>query len=1106
MVNHALSPKEFLKQRRPEKFSDSQVHQRPGLDRSQLEYHLDTLTSRSQENAFEQFAKAISQREVCPNLIPHTGPTGGGDSKVDSETFPVSDAIASGWYCGIGREASQERWAFAFSAKKDWKAKVKADVRNLASTNRDYKKCFFVTNQFVRDKLRASTEDALSREHGLDVRIFDRTWLLDATFQNDYVQLAIDTLGISTPSASVVVRGPLDVQREQDLSDIEKRIKERLATGSVDIPLIEDCLEAALLSRELERPRTETDGRFDRACRIAQKLKNVRRRVEATYQWAWTTFWWFEDYLRFSSLMGNVSGLATNTNNIHDLQLLCNLWQLLHSSVIRGEISKSDAAHQTRTDFLLRELDRFCANGDRPSASLHAKTLRLEIELSIKTASRAPIDDTLRSLQQIVVESTGLLGYPLEPLVPICTHIGEFLGGNPAYESLFETILGIASNRRQEVNTGELLRKRGMQALEANRPQDAIRMFGRSFRLLYKDESRDECVRAMYACAFAYERLGLLWAARGVLLSAASIAAEDFWKYGELTPLQAGCFLHLKWIELALGRIPQALCWHEVDIPVRAALESQEKIVNVDLAPEQAQFDVTLGILLLAIDVWTLKYLTRLPNHLDELGLPAASLMLIHALGQTDRVSSQHIETLFGSKNLNETLLEYRDASRSWRASVVEIGDARSVQLCSQLLGCEITVAAKNERPCIEVAESFLAAIESLLSTAPVTQLVSREPTLDVSINLSESLASLVEYDLEEHSGKPSLVVQASRFDPNSLSADQQTEINNKLVAAITKILGRVFIGDAEVIVSNLGKEDAIGRAINFTGSFMRVASVLGNNPKTRISDWARSVDPDYPLVRWESWDADSPLGSPTPNVPRSFVPGNGAPPEELTDQANTNHRAIRTISVVREALWKEARWVGTAFLTVPDDEAIPVMMPIFRNSAPAAQIFKFWREEFGAGDSDERLRISIVRGISNREPHAYRVFIAPAPQFGAAPQKGGFEILVGRTNAMLARDPENLNRFLRSYDKCKAFFLNPAVSEDRDLGHIEPIRGAHIKMEKLSIRDAWEIGPNDLDSPSVHDDDDPIIPEGQTHAPVLMLLRQKRRMREQRQAHSVDL
>jgi hypothetical protein len=133
-----FSPREFLKARRPEKFSDSAIEDKPALDRTQLEYHLDTLTSRSQETVFENFARRLAQYEICPNLLPHTGPTGGGDSKADAETYPVADVLSLTWFSGIGREAAHERWAFAFSATKKWRPKLQSDIAKIAATGRGY--------------------------------------------------------------------------------------------------------------------------------------------------------------------------------------------------------------------------------------------------------------------------------------------------------------------------------------------------------------------------------------------------------------------------------------------------------------------------------------------------------------------------------------------------------------------------------------------------------------------------------------------------------------------------------------------------------------------------------------------------------------------------------------------------------------------------------------------------------------------------------------------------------------------------------------------------------------------------------------------------------
>ncbi|HHT9138331.1 MAG TPA: hypothetical protein ACFYEK_13950 [Candidatus Wunengus sp. YC60] len=155
------NPREWMRARHPDLFSDTRVDDAPRLPKAVFEYHLDTLTSRKQEYEFEHFCRKLAEKEICPNLRVQTGPTGGGDSKVDTETYQVAEEIA-------------ERWAFAFSAKKAWKPKVKADVDNILSTSRDYKRIYFFTNQFVRDKERSAQEDALCKHSGTPVHIIDR--------------------------------------------------------------------------------------------------------------------------------------------------------------------------------------------------------------------------------------------------------------------------------------------------------------------------------------------------------------------------------------------------------------------------------------------------------------------------------------------------------------------------------------------------------------------------------------------------------------------------------------------------------------------------------------------------------------------------------------------------------------------------------------------------------------------------------------------------------------------------------------------------------------------------------------------------------------------
>jgi hypothetical protein len=121
-----LSPSRFMRKLRPEYYSDTEDRTSYLLDGPTLEYHLESLTKRNQTHDFEIFCRKLCERTICPNLRPQTGPEGGGDSKADTETYPVADEIAALTYFGRPNNGSA-RWAFAFSAKETWAQKVRSD-------------------------------------------------------------------------------------------------------------------------------------------------------------------------------------------------------------------------------------------------------------------------------------------------------------------------------------------------------------------------------------------------------------------------------------------------------------------------------------------------------------------------------------------------------------------------------------------------------------------------------------------------------------------------------------------------------------------------------------------------------------------------------------------------------------------------------------------------------------------------------------------------------------------------------------------------------------------------------------------------------------------
>jgi hypothetical protein len=291
-----LSPKELMRARHPDLFSDTEVDAGPVLPKAVFEYHLDTLTSRKQEYEFEHFCRKLAEREICPNLRVQTGPTGGGDSKVDSETYPVAAEIAERWWVGEPSGGS-ERWAFAFSAKKAWKQKVKADVSSIVSTGRDYKRIYFFTNQFISDKNRAKLEDELSKSTGLPIHIVDRNWIVESVYEHGHLAMAISALGIDSARVERPHRlGPLDTARLAELNEIDRQIADQTRYEGARFQLVEDCLRGAVLARGLNRPRNEVEGRFSQAERLARSIGISQQLMRVAYNRAWTAHWWYEDY------------------------------------------------------------------------------------------------------------------------------------------------------------------------------------------------------------------------------------------------------------------------------------------------------------------------------------------------------------------------------------------------------------------------------------------------------------------------------------------------------------------------------------------------------------------------------------------------------------------------------------------------------------------------------------------------------------------------------------------------------------------------------------------------------------------------------------------
>lgn len=1086
-----MSPREFLKERRPEKFSDSVSQEVPALDRSLLEYHLETLTSRSQENDFENFARRLAEYEICPNLLPHTGPSGGGDSKVDAETYPVADVLSFAWFTGIGREAAAERWAFAFSAKKKWRSKVKADVGKIAAANRGYQKIFFVTNQFVPDRVRAEVEDELREKHGIDVRILDRTWILDRIFSGKREVLAIDELKIKTDVRVQREVGPLDLQKERELQEVEARIKEAAEHGHRTPALVDDCLRAVELTRGLELPRTDIEGRLVRLKRVSEECGTSHQRFLTEYAWAWTAFWWLEDYGMFLEHYSEAEKRSIGTTNVYQIELLFNLWCNLQMASRSGSVLQEEAKVLERTQTLTGELERLRQEEEKPSSALQAETLALLMNL-ITTSDRS--DEWLKEAADVIDRSIGLVGFPFEPLIQILTELGKFVGDRPAYDVLHDKLIDAVATRKGEAAAARLLVQRAAQALDDDRPYVAIQSAGKALGRLYKHETRRELIEALYICGIAYDRVGLTWAARGTVLTAASVAVNELWTYDKVTPEQAICFGRLRWFELRLGRLPHCMVWHQTTQAAETFL--RHKGYDARSALEQAiWFDGCLSILLLKADLWQLNQLSRLPQTFDSLELHLSATTVRFALGHEydlpQGLPVQEDEKLDFFKKLRT-----QPAAEQLPPSPL-LYNQRTIALSSRVLGCSITVHADNISPCPDLAESLLAALEALLATGVEYQLFGHEPQLTVNIRVSDFVTYPFRFDFVEKDGRPAIEIVAADFNPHKMSPTLQHELKDKLTELLANIIARFFVVEMseERLRGFIKHELALERAVNFTSSFVSLGNVLGYTPKTTLDAWISGSTLDYPVKRAEEWDANERAGYRTSSSAIKPVGAKTQTKRPSKDwRVTAGHTEMETVSLIRIPLWDKAKWAGMAYVWDPSNQSPPALGLAFNDGPTGREIFAHWRKEIGTVDRTERLRLTLVRGINKKNVYAYRVLISVNPDEKGSGDCSKLFFITSRIHTMEPTSDSNLRAFLENYRVAGSFLLMPALSH----GVASPpelFYDSAILKRDLQLRDAWEIGLNDPDVAALRDDDDPLIPDGQDDAPVLRTLKWLREM-----------
>ena len=377
------------------------------------------------------------------------------------------------------------------------------------------------------------------------------------------------------------------------------------------------------------------------------------------------------------------------------------------SSTVVGQISAQDAKIESRLQYLTALLETIAADPLRLNNALEASTnlALVRIMQAYRSGHTAKMEAGWDELSKIVDKCTELGDYPLERLSSILAELGNRID-SPAFDAVFEKVTEAVRHLRSDGEAGEAYTIRGKQKLEQGKTYEAIQWLGRAEGLLIKEEYRAELTIALIVSSYAYERAGLLWAARNKALAAVERTLAIFYKEGKIIGPALPTLQRLVWLELQLGRVVHTLSAMTLVNVISSHLNLSEGLKKEYERERQFQ-DMVLGIHFLNIPFDQLSSLVRLPDVLERLDLCFARTALLYALGHEPALRTEgwipESETVHDVQSFFEQWQDQQAARDIGPQPVLGIEATSLFQ--STILGSKLLIMTPNDTASFGLAE-----------------------------------------------------------------------------------------------------------------------------------------------------------------------------------------------------------------------------------------------------------------------------------------------------------------------------------------------------------------------------------------------------------------
>lgn len=1062
-----MEPRDLLKRLHPDQFSDSKEIDKVECSREILDFQLSRLSEQNMHFNFEEFIRKLLEREICPNLIEETGPAGGGDGKVDTENFPVSKKIQKFWWYGLN--TSNDRWAFAISLKKTWKTKCNSDIKKIIDTKRGYTKIFFVTNQAIKNDKRLEYQDAKKEETGLDIIILDKTWILEKALDNKNLDLLV-IIGITTPIKEKQT-GINDLKKQRRIFDIEKKLQDYSVKEIINKDVIDLAIESAILSRDLEEDEVTVVGKFNRALRMAREKNDIVDERNILYDLAWYYHWWLNDEANFEKYYMEYQYEVSKDKKIEEILKLATLWTLEYTRKQRDK-----KAVKEKTEVLLKLLKEKESSKSRVT-QLEAKTKLCFVNIFLEEN----INKQFKELIAIVEEAKSFKEYDFITLSKMVENLLPVFNDNDDFIALYDLITEELTTRKADLQKADMYLKRAKMLSSSNNHYDAINILGKCLTLLYKDESDGKLVEAYLNIGGNFEAIGLKYAAKNYYIAAISVFFDIFLKDNTIDAFSIKVVNVVIDLEIQQGNVEQAIKWFEIkNILLSVLLEKNEQI-NLDEENEYfQQREALISSSLLSTKVEDFNMMNIIIDNCRLTGLNTAEVMAKYVIGEYDE---QMLKECNGDKNeFDKIILSfYKDSLLQGLPEPIFL-NGKDKKIQSWLNGNKIVVKFKATRLGHRFSEFIIALLENTLATMHINSTFMRG---DIILELQERNTGEFSIDYS-FDGIDTYTIMIDTIEMYDINIENHKIISDFLFKLLANILAISFIyKDYEETLKKLLVDDqSFERSINHTNTIYNLNKIFGSDEENKNTS-------DYKITRKVEWYSGIEIENSTEEFVDPFEDKDKIKykKDEKKRFKNVSHDNIFTSGLIKTNHWDIAQWKGTMYIGDLINKDFIKIGFLFENESGAKKVFQDLIDIVGRDDKEGKIILSFIKGINKNRIYDYRIMIMGKAKIPRDVKENYIVQTPTRIHEMNCDNDRNINvleNIIKNGNKPKITILPIIKCND---SQINPLTDYEIKLSKVNIKQAYEIGKGDAESMAIKKDDDPIIPSEVENAPIKELL-----------------